>query len=242
MASFFQKVIDPLQVLGINHDDKDALSAQEAALRATAKPEDLQWTGSYEGAPYLQGLYNNIAPRDKQGMDKFRTEALRDAGTQSPWAQAMQQRQALSDLTAKEQASQFSNGQIAGARSGLAMRGGIGSGASVYLQRQGMRDAMNARQDIGRQGSLNNLSTGIQDESNRESNLKALPGMETAWQAPDIAQANTLYGARQKDNEDKLAFLSNQYNQKMQAYAGAQSGANDLRAAAAGKSKLFGLA
>lgn len=161
---------------------------------------------------------------DTRGLDAFRDLALRKGA--SPWARLSNQKQFAEEVDARERARREGAGQSAQARTMLAMRGGLGSGARERLARAGVSNTVGASQDVARQGGLNRLAIGIQDEQNRIGTLSQLPGMEGAKYNADLAKENIWNQSKNNDlnrlmaeNQSKNQFNQSTYQQRMQAWA-----------------------
>lgn len=151
-------------------------------------------------------LQNNL---NTQALDQLRTETLNQGP--SKWSQL--QRQMQGDDIAASTAS-----QVQQAKSGLASAGGLRSGAGERLAQSGMRQGL-----MGRQSMQANLAN--QDEQNRLTNLRALPGMEL--QAAQYGQDTNKYNIDGAKTEmlQRRAFDSNQYNESMRAWAAQKTAA-----------------
>lgn len=162
---------------------------------------------------------------DKRALDQFRNEALRTGP--SNWAVLARRSQALGEQTARERAIREAAAQGASARSNLAMRGGIQSGARERIAKQGMRDYLSMSQDLNRQGDMDRLQIGMNDESNRIQQLGMLPGMEVQALQPEFQKLNLWGQGKQFDvgNAMKENQAQNDYNQQNYATRGQMYGA-----------------
>jgi hypothetical protein len=165
-----------------------------------------------------------------QGLDAFRDQALRKGP--SPWALLATKKEYANETDARERAKREALGATAGARTDLAMHGGLSSGARERVARSGMRDLLSMSQDVGRQGDVNRLGIDVQDETNRVNQLSMLPGMEQGVFNTDMAKESAYEQSQNNDinrqigeNQAKNAYNTNQYNQQMAAWA-AQKQAN----------------
>lgn len=157
----------------------------------------------------LKDPYNLKSTLNTSALDQLRTETL--SGAPSRWSQLQQQSQG--DDLANSQA-----GQIASAQNGLAAQGGLRSGAGERLAQSGMRQGM-----MGRQAMQSNLAN--QDEQNRQTNLRALPGMEL--QQAGYNDGVNKYNIEGAKNEmlQRRAFDSNSYNEAMKGWASIKTAA-----------------
>lgn len=180
-------------------------------------PATMDMTPTVEGR--LAGL-----SYDTRGLDAFRQEALRKGA--SPWARMSSRRQFAEETDMRERARREGAGQAAQGRTMLAMRGGLSSGARERMGREAIRSGVGAGQDVARQGGMNRLAIGIQDEQNRIGNLSQLPGMEGAKFQSDLQKEQLWTASKNNDlmrlmteNQAKNQFGQNTYQQQMQAWA-----------------------
>lgn len=226
--------------------DQDALDAIQAQQQA--KPYEEQPYFRYADQPYrpnyvpgydknsmrmeqdLEGRLSGINV-DQRGMNKYRQEAMRSGP--SAWAQMAGRQQDELAQDAQNKAGKQSAGQAAEARSQLAMRGGINSGARERIAQGAAKNYMDMSQDIGRQATTNKTQIGMNDEQNRINQLQALPGMENAAVANEMDKTKLWGQAKQFDvgqmtaeQERRNAFNMGNYHEQMQAWgAGKQANA-----------------
>jgi hypothetical protein len=142
---------------------------------------------------------------DKRGLEAFRNDALRTGP--SKWAGLAKKNIMLQERQARDLGRRESAGQAAQARSMLAMRGGLTSGARERVAKSAAKDYMNMSQQIGATGQTNLSQIDMNDEQNRINMLSQLPGMEVQALQPEL-QKTQLYGqAKQYD-------ITNRYNQQ----------------------------
>lgn len=151
---------------------------------------------------------------DTRGLDKFRQEALR-RGT-SPWANLMNKKQYQEEMGAIDRAKQEARSGRAQAESDLARTGGLTSGARERAGLASQRNMLNMSQDASRQGNLNRLQIGINDESNRIAQLGQLPGMENQLYQNQFAKEQAWAKARDQDIQRQIAEQNarNEFNMK----------------------------
>lgn len=145
-----------------------------------------------------------IDPSKLEGYQSFRKEALRTGPSQ--YAQLQEKRLEQERLDELGRAARQSSSGIASARSGLAMRGGLSSGSRERLASQGLRDLINARQNIGKQSGINRLQLLSDDERNRLSLLSQIPGMETDLEKFNVGQKTSAnqFNIGQKSSADRF--------------------------------------
>lgn len=159
--------------------------------------------------PKLEELLAGIQ-LNTQGLDKFRGEALRDAGTDSVWAQIARQQQALEEQSVLDKAARAGAAGTASAFSNLARRGGTSAGARERLASQGALNLMRGRQDVAMEGAKARANISAQDEQNRIGMLGQLPGMEIAALQPALQKTNIW--AQMAGQESAQKYDANKFN------------------------------
>lgn len=151
----------------------------------------------------LQDDYKNV-DLNTAGLDQFRKEATRGAGTDSVWGNL--QLQGAQSNAAKNLAQVDANQRsgLAGAYDDLAAQGGVTGGARERIARGGFRDVLANRQ--GARSALNNQMLDIRktDEQNRIGQLSQLPGMEI--QKGNFDMQNQENSLRTKEFDSKMAL------------------------------------
>lgn len=112
----------------------------------------------------------------------------------SAWARMQRGQNALDAGNAMSGARQSAYGQLASARSDLASRGGLSSGASERLAMEGMRNDANMRQGAGNDLMRANMGTNIEDERLRRSAYNQIRQGNQALQG-SIYAGNTMSNA-----------------------------------------------
>lgn len=236
-----------LEDLLAQQEQKRLKSLDEQGLMPDGTPKGPEFNSGLNGDGTLKNQYQlspwqTVNP-DTAGYDTFKGEALRNAGTDSPWAKLQLEKLGVENAQRADDAAAGANNSMLSAVSRLAQTGGIGSGARERLLKQGAQQGFIQRQQVGRQGMLDKLGVQTQDEQNRVSGLKDLQGMSN--QQADIQFKNQQQGlAINQYNNDNLlkatqglnANNQNTYNQRMQAWAAGKS-ADAQRAASGGGGK-----
>lgn len=180
-------------------------------------------------APGLENQLNQIQ-MDPAALNAFKEQALRKGP--SAWANLATNQQMAQEAGQRENAAKQASTQTAQAEDRLASSGGLSSGARERAATEGGKNYLNMSQDLGRQGNLNKLQIGINDESNRIQQLSQLPGMELQALNPALQKAGMLENANVADlgaqiagNSAQNQYNQNIYNQQMQAW-GANQQAN----------------
>lgn len=127
---------------------------------------------------------------DPRALNAMRDRALSQGD--SPWLKMQTQKQGLEEMGLRDQAAQQAMSGAAMGRSQLAMKGGLGGGASARLAMSSARDANAARQAIGRQGVSDRLGLGIADDQTKMGLLGQTAGLDLshAQQAQDMGKFN----------------------------------------------------
>ncbi len=178
---------------------------------------------------------------DQRGMDAYRNMAL---GTgPSPWASAQLDKQKLDEQGLNQSAQEQNASAGAQARSGLASKYGLSSGANASLAKQQMRDQAKALQNVGFQGAQARAGIGAQDATNRQGFLQGLPGQDLAQanlamqnKTGNLQQQQYNIGNALNETTQKRAADLNAYNQQMSVY-GANKNANAMQAQGNGGKK-----
>lgn len=223
----------------------DLFAAQQKAKMEQMKAQGLNPDGS-PIAPQFQSLLDasgNLADKyklnlkqDTQALDQFSQTALRGAGVDSPWAKLQLEQQGINQLNSADNAAAGSANSMLQAASRLAQTGGVSGGARERLARQGAQAGFIGRQGVERQGMLDRLNIKSQDEAQRMTQLGQLQGLNNTQ--ADINSKVDQYniGNNLKEVDSKRLFDSNQYNERMRAWAAGKS-ADAQRSAAGGGGK-----
>lgn len=174
------------------------------------------YIGGSTGSPkLLDNLVLN--PNWSTGFSGLQSVANAKPG-EGTWEQMMLQKNALDQSSNRDEGARSNAAARATGFSDLARRGGISSGASSRLAKQGGSDLMSFLQGNERAGATNRLNIGAQAETNRMGALKDVMGTELNAQ-----QFNTQNLLTQKRLED--AAKLGKYGEEMKAY-GADKTAN----------------
>lgn len=162
------------------------------------------WTEEDTLTPFIDEEIGRIDLSNLEGsMDRYRAEAMRTGP--SAWARLAEQAQLQEALQARDRAAGLARGTEAAARSSLAMRGGLSSGARERVARDSARNVMAMDQDVSRSLAANKLQIGMNDEANRLAMLGQLPGMEAEALKPGMLLAEARLKGRQFDLQNRLA-------------------------------------
>ena len=166
------------------------------------------------------GLLSNTQ-LDKRAMDAMRTEALRTGP--SAWRGLMDQQMGLKYAGMGDQLAQQQAGQLAGARSALAMRGGLRGGSAERLAAQGMQQGLLERQRLARGRAEEGMGYSIQDELNRQQQLGASANMDL--QAANFAAQQNQFDIANAfaERARKSEFDLRKYTEDMSAWAARQT-------------------
>lgn len=157
--------------------------------------------------PQLQSQLGGIN-LNTQGLDLLRQKAT--ATGPSAWENLATQQQQQGEQTQRNQAAAGAAGSAAGARSNLAMQGGLTGGARERLAMGGERALNEANQNIGAQGAAARTGISIQGEQQKNALLSQLPGQEAASLAPQFEKANLW--ANLASTEQGRNQANNQFN------------------------------
>lgn len=133
-----------------------------------------------------------LDPSKLEGYQALKGEALRTGP--SKWAQLQAQLQNTQRSADMDRAAGQAMSGAATARSGLAMRGGLSSGARERIALGASRNLIDARQGVGRQATVNALNLASTDEQNRLGTLKGFNESEMG-----LSKYNTDLGNKEKE-------------------------------------------
>lgn len=123
----------------------------------------------------------------------------------SAYARMQHQQNALGAQRAQEQATAASSGDAAQARSALAQRGGVSSGASERIGMAGMADQANSRQLAAGDLQRANLTGDMADEALRRSSYNQIR-MQNQNMQGQLYGANSMANATLEANRPKGMF------------------------------------
>lgn len=224
------QTFDPLFLGGKGVTGQDTPAASSTAGMMPVRPD---WQSNLDPATgnlkdqYKLNWGDNVTS-DQRGLDAYRNMALGTGA--SPWAQEQLKSQALNEQGLNQAAKEQNASSGAQARSALASKYGLSSGANTSLARQQMKDQATSLQNVGFQGAQARAGIGAQDAANRQNFLQGLPGQ-------DLAQANLAMQNKQgnlevgefnigntlNETQNKRAADLAAYNAQMQTYGAAKS-------------------
>ena len=163
---------------------------------------------------------------DTRAADRLSQDALRTGP--SAWrgmmdTQMNQQYAAMGDQLAGQQA-----GQLAQARSSLAMKGGLRGGSAERLAGQGMQSGLLERQRMARQRAQDTTGYNVQDELNRNQQIAQLGQMDAQKAAFQGQQSQFNLGNAMNTLGAKNQFSIDRYKEQM-ADLGAARNAQAVR-------------
>lgn len=218
-------------------DPKYALKApaQAKASLVDTKQLDKRMAGAKDVNIDDVAYTGNIGPGENYAAAQGNIDALqqRAFGTDtSPWAQKLYDQQALQESGALDQLGHegalAQNQQL----NSLAMQGGLEGGSRERLAKASSRDQMMARQGVFRQGQMDKLGIGINDEAQRMQLQQQMPGMnmqmdqyQTGLQQADRDVMNQIAFGNQGKDMTQQQFNTNLAMNKANEWAGV-AGAN----------------
>lgn len=242
--------------LAQNNADTAASTQAEAKRVADLKAQGLNADGSPIGPDFIGATNPDGTLQDKfklpdwqnvnadQGaLDMYKKTAMREAGTNSPWAAKMLERQQAEQAQAADNAGAGSANTMLQAASRLAQTGGVSGGQRERMARQGAQAGFIQRQGVERQGLLDRAGLLAKDEENRMSGLKDVQGMDNQQadikfknqqQQANMSQFNTktLLGATDAQNQ----FNQNKWSKNMEVWSAGKT-ADAQRASSGGGGK-----
>lgn len=227
-----------------------AFEQQQAQVKAMAEqglnPDGSPIAPEYRGITdangnldpkYQLAQWQSVMP-DTAAMDMYKQTALRDAGTQSPWAKLMLDKQAIDQANAVDSAGAGAANSFLQATSNLAKTGGVSGGARERLASKAANAAMIGQNQVARQGQLDKYNILTQDETNRMSGLQTLQGMQNnaadaqfknAQMQQDVNKFNT--GNLLSEVDKQRLWEQDQWKQKMQTWGANKSADAQAKAA-----------
>jgi hypothetical protein len=195
-------------------------------------------TGLLDSAYTLGDKWKNIEA-DQAGLNKFKGEAMRDAGSASTWGGMMANK---ADMEKQAEIDRMAASQNAGLKSAyddLAAQGGLSGGSRERIAGQGLRDMMRGRQDVRRNAMADKMQISTTDEENRMKMLSQVPGMD--MQQANLAMQNQQgqLQAKQFDTQQAVGQMDKERQSEMDAWMKNQEtwGANKQADAQARASK-----
>lgn len=198
-----------------------------------------QETAMGSNLPELQRRIGAI-DYNTQGLDALRQEGLRQGP--SAWAGLAKQRLGMDQREEGENLTREAAGSLASGYSSLAAKGGLSGGARERLASSNRSSAFGAKQALSREGMRGRLGVDLQDETNRQNVLRALPGLESqnvqTQLSKDVNPWMQMAGQERDDtfrrDESRNAFNLGRFGEQMSAY-GSLKTAQAQRKAAPGK-------
>lgn len=204
-------------------DSKIGAARQRASgVNPDGTPISPEWTSLTDeetGQLLDQYKLQGLDPSQWEAYQRIKQEGMRAPGQNSAWANIQLQKQGQEEAMARDAAAKQAMSGTAQAQSQLAMRGGLGSGASTSLAKDMQRQLLMQRQGVARQGIGARLDISSKDEAARQDQLGKLSGWEM-----DIGKANKnveQYNLQNllKEAEGRRAWDQEQYKEKMKAWA-----------------------
>ena len=188
-------------------------------LDSSGRPIPPEYISSYDKNKQSLSLANN------DFLNQLNAEAMRKGPSKT--ANLMNLESDRQGLLARDNNAQTAGGNAAKARSDLAARGGLSSGARERVEQNANNDVLNLNQRTNQQVQANRAQIGINDEQNRLSQLQAAGQMKNQQNQFDI-------GNEINEGNQRNAYNQNLYNQNMQAYGANQTANAQLQAAQPG--------
>ena len=165
---------------------------------AQAAPEQpMPQIGAYEAA-YGGGTYQAPSAQVLSGAQNFQgIEGMRSVAKDNPWLSLAKQRQGLEEQQLLGSAGKLAAQSARTAQSNLAMRGGLRSGASERMARQGALEQALAQQKVRGEGALTRAGFDVEGEKMRQNMLGTLASAEQGYAGYQTAgdQWNKLQAA-----------------------------------------------
>lgn len=162
-------------------------------------------------APEYQAAYNpaTMSMASNPELAKIKSEANRSGPSKA--ANLMIGEQNRQELMSRDANARTAGGSAAKARSDLAMRGGLSSGARERTEQNAVNDVLNLNQQAAATKAGNVAQIGINDEQNRQNQMQE--AAQLSMQAQQFDTGNQI-----QSNRDVNAWNQNLYNQNMANY------------------------
>lgn len=175
--------IDPLNITGLNPEDKGAISL-------SGQPNRPGYGSIFDpNVASKMNLPENLKGRQilgDQGVTAIRERAL---GTQSPWETMMLQRNQQNLQQQLGQSAQAQNVALGNVGQAMARGGGVRGGFQAAIGKDLAQNQMMQDQRIRSEGLQRNLDVSLTGEKERSDLLNALVGTDVATQKGDVANA-----------------------------------------------------
>lgn len=171
--------------IGMGSQIPDKVAFNEAMAEYNRKKSNIQQGLNEDGSPIAPEFQSMIDPQTGrlrgglqlnlggvEGYDQFRNFATGTGA--SEFSQAAEDRLGLMTAMERDRATREGAQQAAIARSNLAMRGGLSSGARERIASQGMRAGMAGRQDARQQQLMGIKDIAMQNAAQRQQALGSL--------------------------------------------------------------------
>lgn len=177
-----------------------------------------------------ESMYGNVNP-DRRALSQFNNEAMRTGPSQG--AKLATQGQRYMAARGRDDAKLQQAGELAQARTALATKGGMRSGAAERMATSVANRGMDLNQQGRDTSAKANMQIGMEDEKNRVGELGNAVGMNQSAANFDLGKTQGLLGTYEGDiNRNQLentkanAFNLQRYGSQMQAWgAGKQADA-----------------
>lgn len=163
-------------------------------------------------------LTNEDVAFDTRAMDKFGETAIRDAGTDSEWAKQMLAKQAEEQGYRIDDTTKDSAGSEASAIANMMMYGGADASAMERVARESSRNSVMDRQGVRREGQLDRMNIGLQDEQDRMSQLGIMHNMGAQKWDADNANRNVRLDTSKYNIGNSLADVAAKRQFDMDTY------------------------
>jgi len=183
----------------------------QAMARMAGRPADMEFNSLINEDGGINDAYRLDEKVDPSFLNQMRDDNLRAPGEASAWRNLIDQKITRQAGDSASQLQQAQNQQL----DNMAMRGGVSAGARERMMQAGVGQNLSNQQNI----FGNRLQADIQDEQMRQQGLMNLGNaeMQVGQYQTGVQQANR--DAALQDIFQKRAFDTNQYNEKMRAWA-----------------------
>ena len=165
---------------------------------------------------------------DPSGQAQWGLDEMKSRSSGTAWEDMMSQQADMSALDQKEQAYGAMQGQLAGARTQLQMRGGMGGGARERLAASGAQAVADQQAAIGRQTQLAKLGIGAQAQDRRDNMLGAYQSSLSGHLGQQAAADQYNAAGRLGFHKGRLGYLSGMMGMENQQQLGQYQQAGNI--------------
>jgi len=191
-----------------NQQQSNKIKDLEKQLEANSnqnRPDIPEFESVLSNNGLLLDQYQLTDQMDTGALDQMRQESMREAGTNSPWADLMMEQLGQKEMQANDQVTRQTQGITDSLFSNMAASGGANAGSQERLGRSSIREMLRAKQNNRSGFDDQEMGVRVQDENNRMNALTNQVGLDTN-------RANYLTNIQGANNQGALTELGAKRN------------------------------